>query len=151
MIAILGYCAAVLIGMSLGLIGGGGSILTVPVLVYLLGFSPIISTTYSFFIVGLSALVGSITYMRTGLIDYKSAFYFGTPSLLSVFIARKYILPALPESLFSIGSWEVSKNAGIMILFSIVMIMASITMIGNKLKVMQFHVEKQDEGTIFFL
>ena len=132
MITILGYCAAVLIGISLGLIGGGGSILTVPVLVYLLGFSPVLSTAYSFFIVGLAALVGSISYMRTGLIHYKSVFYFGIPSVISVFIARKYILPAIPSTILNLGGWEISKNACIMILFSILMIAASLTMIRSK-------------------
>ena len=132
MIVILGYFAAVLIGISLGLIGGGGSALAIPVLVYLLGYSPVISTEYSFFIVGTSALVGSISYIKTGLINYKSAFYFGIPSLISVFLTRKYILPAIPENLWSVGEYAISKNAGMMVLFSLLMISASVSMISNK-------------------
>ena len=133
MITIIGYCAAILIGISLGLIGGGGSILTVPVLVYLLGYSPTTSTAYSFFIVGLSALVGCISYIRIGLINYKSAIYFGLPSIIAVFIARKIILPNVPENLWSIGGHEITKNAGIMVLFSLLMISASASMISNKI------------------
>jgi uncharacterized membrane protein YfcA len=57
---IIGYLASLFIGVSLGLIGGGGSILTVPVLVYLFGVNPILATAYSLFVVGASSLVGAI-------------------------------------------------------------------------------------------
>jgi uncharacterized membrane protein YfcA len=56
-----------MIGLSLGLIGGGGSILTVPVLVYLIGLNPVLSTAYSLFIVGLTSLVGSYKFYKKGL------------------------------------------------------------------------------------
>ena len=59
---IAGYIAAILIGISLGLIGGGGSILTVPVLVYLFHIEPVLATTWSLFIVGVTSLTGICLY-----------------------------------------------------------------------------------------
>ena len=129
---IAGYISACIIGITLGLIGGGGSILTVPVLVYLMAVSPITATAYSLFVVGTSSLVGSFAYMRKDLVSYKTAFIFGMPSLVAVFITRKYILPALPEELFTIGSFLVTKNLAIMLLFALLMIAASFSMIRNK-------------------
>ena len=63
MIEVIGYISAIIIGFTLGLIGGGGSILTLPVLVYLFGISPVLATAYSLFVVGLSASVGAFNYM----------------------------------------------------------------------------------------
>ena len=132
MIEILGYAVAVIIGISLGLIGGGGSILTVPVLVYLLGISPVMSTAYSLFIVGGSSLVGVINYARKGLVDYKTALAFGLPSLLAVFVTRKFIVPAIPEELFALGAFTMTKGMFLMELFAILMLVASVGMIKKK-------------------
>lgn len=89
----LGYFASILIGVSLGLIGGGGSILTVPVLVYLLGLNPVLSTAYSLFVVGTTSLVGSFTYMRKQLVNYRAALVFAIPSFITVFLTRKFLPP----------------------------------------------------------
>ena len=133
-VQIFGYSASILIGVSLGLIGGGGSILTLPVLVYLLGFSPVLSTAYSLFIVGTTSFVGSINYMRKGLINYQAAFVFAIPSFISVFLTRKYLVPAIPDSLFTLPGFEVTKNIGIMLFFALVMLAASYSMIMSKKK-----------------
>ena len=126
---ILGYLASLLIGLSLGLIGGGGSILTLPVLVYLFGVSPTLATAYSLFIVGAASLVGAWPKHREGLINYKTAMVFGIPSIAAVFITRKFILPAIPESLFSIGTFPITKDLLLMVLFAILMVAASVSMI----------------------
>jgi uncharacterized protein len=133
-IEIFGFSASMLIGVSLGLIGGGGSILTLPVLVYLLGFSPVLSTAYSLFIVGTTSLVGSVNYMRKGLVNYKAALIFAIPSFIAVFLTRKYLVPAIPDSLFTIAGFEVTKNIGIMLFFAIIMLAASYSMIADKQK-----------------
>ena len=73
---ILGYFGALLVGLVLGLIGGGGSILTVPVLVYLLGLNPVIATAYSLFVVGITSVVGAIQNLRKKLVDVKTAIIF---------------------------------------------------------------------------
>jgi uncharacterized protein len=126
---VLGYIAAILIGISLGLIGGGGSILTVPVLVYLMGVSPVTSTAYSLFIVGTTALFGGLQKFRHGHVDVKSGIIFGIPSIIAVYLTRWFIIPALPEVVFSLGNYRVSSDMFIMVLFGLLMIMASISMI----------------------
>lgn len=133
-IELLGYFSAVLIGISLGLIGGGGSILTVPVLVYLFGIEPVMSTAYSLFIVGLSALVGGLNMFRKKLVSLQTALFFGIPSIIAVFVTRKWIVPAIPDQLFSIGSFTFTKGPAIMVLFALLMIFASIKMIRSGFK-----------------
>ncbi|MCP1386303.1 sulfite exporter TauE/SafE family protein [Runella salmonicolor] len=133
-IEIFGFSASIFIGISLGLIGGGGSILTLPVLVYLLGINPVLSTAYSLFVVGTTSLVGSVNYMRKELVNYRAALVFAVPSFITVFLTRKYLVPAIPDSLFSVGGFEVTKNIGIMIFFAIVMLAASYSMIKEKKK-----------------
>jgi uncharacterized membrane protein YfcA len=129
---ILGYAGALMIGVSLGLIGGGGSILTVPVLVYLIGLNPVLSTAYSLFIVGLTSLVGSYNFYKKGLVSLKTALVFGLPSIASVYITRRYLVPAIPDNLFSVGELMITKNLMVMLLFAALMVFASITMIRQK-------------------
>lgn len=129
---IIGYLLAILIGITLGLIGSGGSILTIPVLVYLYEIQPSQATAYSLFIVGAAALVGSIKGFRQKLISARVAFFFGFPSIISIFIMRKWLMPLFPDIFFNIGNWEVSKELFIMIVFSILMIIASTSMISSK-------------------
>lgn len=129
---ILGYIAALFIGLSLGLIGGGGSILTVPVLVYLMGLSPVISTAYSLFIVGLTSLVGSYKFYQKGLVSLKTAVVFGLPSIVAVFLTRRFLVPAIPENLFSVGDLAVTKGVLLMLLFAGLMVFASVSMIKKK-------------------
>lgn len=132
---ILGYFASLLIGISLGLIGGGGSILTVPVLVYLFGVNPVLATAYSLFIVGTSSLVGSIPKYKQGLVNLKTAFIFGIPAIAAVFFTRKFIVPAIPNEVFNIGDFVITKSILMMILFAILMVFASISMIRDKKKI----------------
>lgn len=134
-IVLVGYVAAIIIGVSLGLIGGGGSILTVPVLVYILGIDPVLGTAYSLFVVGSTSLVGSFTYMKKQLVDYKTALVFAIPSFIAVFLTRKIIVPALPDSLFVLGGFEVTKSIGIMVFFAVIMLAASYSMIKENGKV----------------
>lgn len=129
---LVGYIAAVVIGVSLGLIGGGGSILTVPVLVYLLNVEPVTATAYSLFIVGLTSLVGSTTYMKKNLISYKAALLFSIPSFVAVFLTRKYILPGIPDLILVIGNFSLTKNLFVMLFFALLMVFASVSMIRDK-------------------
>lgn len=131
-IVIVGYALSLLIGISLGLIGGGGSILTVPILVYVVGIDPVLATAYSLFIVGGTALVGSFDFMRKQLLSYKTAVVFGIPSIIAVYLTRAYIVPAIPEEIFVIGSLVVTKDLAIMVFFAIVMLLASYSMIKGR-------------------
>jgi uncharacterized membrane protein YfcA len=127
----LGFISAVLIGISLGLIGSGGSILTVPVLVYLMIIDPVHATAYSLFIVGTTSLVGSYFYYKKGLIHVKAAAVFSIPALIAVFLTRYLILPAIPDEMFTIGPLLVTKQVFIMVLFAFLMLLAAISMIRN--------------------
>lgn len=129
---IAGYLASIFIGISLGLIGGGGSILTVPVLVYLFHIDAFLATSYSLFIVGTTSVAGSISFFKKKLVDTKVAIMFGLPSVLAVFLTRKYVVPAIPQQVFSIEGFEVSKNLLLLLLFAILMIVASYTMIKGR-------------------
>jgi len=126
---ILGYIASILIGISLGLIGSGGSILTVPVLVYLFGVEPVFATAYSLFIVGSTAAIGSVGYFKKGLVDVKTALVFGAPSIIAVFLARSYVVPAIPKEVATLGTFVVTRNLLMMVLFAILMVAASFSMI----------------------
>ena len=134
LLSIFGLLACVLIGISLGLIGGGGSILTVPVLVYLFNVDPILATAYSLFIVGLSSLVGAFPKYKSGLIDLKTAVVFGIPSIISVFLTRKVLVPAIPSILFEFAGISVTKALALMLLFAVLMVAASVSMIRDHKK-----------------
>lgn len=126
---ITGYLASILIGISLGLIGGGGSILTVPVLVYLFSVDAVLATTYSLFVVGSTSLVGSFSYFKKGFIDTKTALFFGLPSVIAVFLTRHYMLPSIPENLMNVGDFKLSRSILLMVFFAVLMVFASYSMI----------------------
>lgn len=140
---ILGYVGALMIGLVLGLIGGGGSILTVPVLVYLMSVNPVTATAYSLFVVGSSSLVGAGRNLQKGLVGFKTAFAFAIPAVIAVFSTRKFLVPAIPEKIFTIGEFTVTRDIGIMVFFAILMLVASFSMIYDKEKLMGETKEKK--------
>lgn len=125
----VGYSASIFIGIALGMIGGGGSILTVPVLVYLFNVDAVVATAYSLFIVGTTSIVGSVSYFKKGLVNFKTAIVFGIPSIAAVFLTRAYIVPAIPPEIFNIGNFVLTKSVALMLLFALLMIVASYSMI----------------------
>lgn len=131
---IIGYLASIVMGLTLGLIGGGGSILTVPILVYLFDVDPVLSTAYSLFVVGLTSAVGSFSHFKSGNVHIKTAIIFGIPSIVAVYSVRKFIMPIIPDPVFTIGSVEVSKSLAVLVLFAVLMLLASITMIRKPLQ-----------------
>lgn len=144
--AILGYLIAVFIGLSLGLIGGGGSIITVPVLVYLLKVEPVSATMYSLFVVGSCSLVGSAKAYRKGLVDTPVVFVFGGASMLTVFIARHYLVPLLPDYLFTISHITVTKATFLMLAFAFLMLVTSVSMIRSAVRPQMIAVPGQDRA-----
>lgn len=134
---IFGYIASLIIGISLGLIGGGGSILTVPVLVYLFGVEPVLATAYSLFIVGSTSLVGAFPKYKLGLINIRTAIIFGIPSIVAVFATRKFIVPQIPDVVFNIDGFAVTKSLLTMLLFAVLMVGASVSMIKIKKNVVE--------------
>jgi uncharacterized membrane protein YfcA len=126
---IAGYFASLVIGVSLGLIGGGGSILTVPVLVYLFGVDPVLATAYSLFIVGSTSLIGVLPKYKNREVNVKTAILFGIPSIVSVYATRAFLVPAIPDVVFSVSSFVVTKGMMMIMLFALLMIFASLSMI----------------------
>ena len=128
LIEVFGYFFAVLIGIILGLIGGGGSILAVPIFTYLFMIDEKLATGYSLFVVGCSALVGGFKQHQKGTVDFRIALIFGLPAILSVTAVRLFLIPIIPEELFAIGDVVISRRMGILGGFAVVMIPAALSM-----------------------
>lgn len=131
MLEIIGYIASVVIGISLGLIGGGGSIITLPVLVYCFGVAPGMATVDSLFIVGTTSLVGSVRNYRLHQINFLAAIYFGISSIISVILTRHFLVPAIPEVIFTIEHFVVTKSLLTMLLFAVLVIFAAWRMLSE--------------------
>lgn len=131
---LLGFLGALIIGLVLGLIGGGGSILTVPVLVYLLLLDPVVATAYSLFVVGTASLVGALNSIKEKLVDFRTATVFAIPAFIAVYGTRKFLVPAIPDHIFTLWGFEVTRDIGIMLFFAVIMVVASISMIRDTKK-----------------
>ena len=132
MIEYFGYLGAFCIGLIMGLTGAGGSILTVPILVYLMGLNPILATGYSLFIVGATSAFGTIQNFTKGNVEVKTAFTYAIPSIIAIFLTRKFLVPNIPDTVFESGAIYISKGSFLMLLFSIVMIGVAIAMLVRK-------------------
>lgn len=142
---IFGYILAVFIGLSTGLIGAGGSILAIPILVYCFGIEAAVTApAYSLFIVGCASLVGVLVKAKKQEVNFKTALFFGIPTIIAIFLTRKYLVPAIPESLFAIGSFELTNRLLIMSVFAITMITASIFMIRGGVKIKTINMKKKN-------
>ncbi|HWS60379.1 MAG TPA: sulfite exporter TauE/SafE family protein, partial [Flavobacterium sp.] len=126
---IIGYILAVFVGMTLGMLGSGGSILSVPILVYVMGIEPTMATAYSLFVIGTTSLVGGIHKAKQKLVDFYKVILFGIPAIISVFVTRKILVPRIPDVIFSYDGFTLRKSILIMVVFAIVMIFASVRMI----------------------
>jgi uncharacterized protein len=142
-----GYIASALIGFSMGLIGGGGSILTIPILVYLFALSPTLAISYSLFIVGVTSLAGAFNYYLRRLISFETVLLFGSCSITTVFITRRFIIPVLPDVFFRIGDFNVTHSLFVMVVFALLMLAAAISMIKTK----QVRVERKAKEKPFVL
>lgn len=129
---VFGYFGALAIGLILGLTGGGGSILTVPLLVYVLGYNPVTATAYSLFIVGTTSAFGAAQNYRKGFVDVKKGILFAIPSFTTVYLTRKYIVPAIPDVLLKTDFFSVSKEMFLMVLFATIMFFAALSMLRKK-------------------
>lgn len=119
------YVFALVIGITLGLMGSGGSILTVPVLVYVAGMLPATAINYSLFIVGSTSMAGVVNYGLKKMVNFKAAFTFALPSLVSVVLVRSWLLPLIPDVIFSANGFTLSKSLLLMLLFAAFMLTAA--------------------------
>ncbi len=131
-IQIFGYFGALGIGLILGLMGSGGSLMAVPILTYLFHISPVTTTAYSLFVVGTSASVGAFRNFNKGLVDLRVALVFAVPAFIAVYMVRKFVLPVIPEELLWTERFILTRDMGIMVFFALLMACASISMIRKK-------------------
>jgi uncharacterized protein len=129
---ILGYLASVFVGVVLGLLGGGGSILSIPILVYLFGIEPVMASAYSLFIVGVTSFAGAIPKYREHLVNVKTGMLFGIPSLIAIFSTRKWVVPAIPDVIIQTESFVVTKRILLLGIFAVLMVLAAIPMIRGR-------------------
>ena len=132
MLEFLGHLGALFIGIVLGITGGGGSILTVPILVYLLGLHPVTATAYSLFTVGVTSAFGTIQNFKKGLVAPKTALKFAIPSVIGIYLTRKFIVPAIPDPIFYFASLQLTKGTFLMLLFAVVMLLAGLSMLKER-------------------
>lgn len=128
---LIGYASGLLVGLVIGLAGGGGSILTVPIFVYLFNITPVLATTYSLFVVGSTSLVGSLNHIWKKRVNLRVAAAFALPSFLSVYVTRRFLVPSLPDPLFQVEGFSLSKSDAILYFFAFVMVVAARAMIRN--------------------
>lgn len=126
---IVGYFLALLIGVSLGLMGSGGSILTVPLLVYFFKIDAVLAVAYSLFLVGATSFIGAIRKFYHDALDIKNILYFGLPSLIAVYLTRKFFIPLVPNEIFFTNDFSISKNTLTLILFAFFMLFAAVKII----------------------
>lgn len=127
-----GYVASLFMGIVLGVMGGGGSILTVPILVYFFNLPPSIATGYSLFVVGVTALIGFFIYYRKGQVDFRVGLYFALPSIIGVSLSRIFVVPSLPPIVLHLGGLLITKEIFVMFVFASLMIVASYSMISRR-------------------
>jgi uncharacterized membrane protein YfcA len=132
---IIGYVASVCIGLILGILGGGGSILSIPILVYLFHVDVVLASAYSLFIVGITSLVGAIPKYKEHLVDVRTGLLFGIPSILTIFLTRKWIIQIIPEVIIQIDFFVLTKRLLLLGIFAILMVLASVSMIKERQEV----------------
>lgn len=126
---ILGYACALLIGILIGALGSGGSLLAVPTFLYLFGLNAIESTTYSLFVVGVAASFAVYKHQRDGNIAFRASLPFAISALLTTYITRRFLLPAMPDLLYEGTSFTLTKDTLIVLTFSMVMILSSLSVL----------------------
>jgi len=115
----------------------------VPVMVYLFVLQPLLATSYSLFVVGSTSFVGAFNNLRKGMVNVKAALLFGASSIATVFLTRKFLVPAIPKDIFTIRGFTITESMLTMVLFAILMLVASVSMIRNK-KVVKHEEENKD-------
>lgn len=128
----LGYIFSIVVGIVLGLLGGGGSILSIPILVYLFQIEPVMASAYSLFIVGTTSLVGAVPKYREHLVNLKTGILFGIPSIITIFATRHWVIPAIPSVLIQSENFVLTKRELLLGIFAVLMVLASFQLIRSK-------------------
>lgn len=148
-IEIIGYFLSVIIGLSVGLLGGGGAILAVPMLVYFFNVDAEIATGYSLVIVAISSVL-SIWQKRgiDGNFSLKIFLQFGLPSILMIYFTKAIFVPQIPNLLIFSPKIILTKNMFLMMVFSVILLLSSISMLG-KSKENELNATPTKEHSIF--
>ncbi len=128
----IAYILALVVGIVLGLIGGGGSILTVPIFVYVLNMAKEQATAYSLFVIGLVAMVGAFRYAVRREVDFKTGIIFAIPTIPAIFLTRSYLIPSVPYVLFEYQDIQFTRGTGMMLLFALVMVISGVSMVRGR-------------------
>jgi len=128
-IHLLGYLGAVLVGLVLGLLGGGGAAVSIPILVYAFAVPASIATGYSLLIVAFTAMLGSIQNLRRGLIRFRALLYCGLPALVAIYIMRRLLIHSIPDTFFKLSTFTLTKNSFILLLLAFFMALVARNMI----------------------
>ena len=128
MTEVLGYIAIIIIGIVLGAVGAGGSMLATPVLVYLFALSMETASAYSLFLVGMTSLAG-VAIKRKEHFVIGSALTFGIPSLAGAFVARKWIITCIPHCIARMQHFHLTKETLLLLMFSLMMIGSSLLLL----------------------
>lgn len=129
---VVGYLLAFIVGLVMGLIGAGGSILSSGLMIYIFGLNPMISASYTLLNVGIISLVGSIQYYRKDLVQIRTGLLFAAPAIVTVLYMRAYVVPSIPHIIFESGSMAFSKDLFVKLVFAILMIIIAWNMITKK-------------------
>jgi len=143
-VELIGYFVSVFIGFLLGLLGGGGSILSIPILVYLFRIEPVLASAYSLFIVGTTSFAGAIPKYRDHLVNLRTGFLFGIPSIITIFSTRKWIVPGIPDVVYQSQHFTITKRILLLGIFALLMLLASIPMIRGRR-------ERKNKGEHFYI
>lgn len=148
---IIGYIGALFIGLVLGLTGGGGSLLTVPILVYIMLLNPVVATGYSLFIVGTTSVFGAFQNFRKGLVDIQKGFLFAIPSFVGVYLTRSFLVPIIPEEIIHISNFILTKGTFLMLFFAVIMFFAALSMLKKRKIEIATIVEKETSNWVLIL
>lgn len=129
---ILSYIAFVIAGLLIALLGGGGSILIVPLLVYVFRLDIVTATAYSLLLLAISSSFASFDYFKRKLLDYKVFLLFGIPSIVSVYFTRTYFLRIVPAKVEWLNGQTIERSSLIMVLFAALMIVAGVSLIRKR-------------------
>ena len=141
-IEFFGFVGAFFIGLIMGVLGGGGSILAVPILAYIFHFDEKIATAYSLCIVGSTGLIGGIKQATKKMVDWKVVYQFGIPAVIGITLVRAFLIPALPSNLFTINDFIVTRRMAMFGLFAFLMVFAAISMLRGKNKEISEHIKQ---------
>lgn len=120
----LGFVAALFMGVSLGLLGGGGGILTVPILVFAYGIPATQATGLSLLIVGATSFFGAIREYLAKKLDVRLTLEMALPAMVGAFSARKWLLPAVPDPII-VAEWSMEKDRVLLGIFGVIMLIVA--------------------------